>query len=97
MIRVPFNCGDQKIDYMNLMSFTEYLNVEGDKQAWLSGLNHDYRSNLREFHGGFIFPQVIIYIGNEVNITQRISSNVLVKEGQNKGIPKYVQDDFFFG
>ena len=97
MIRVPFNCGDHKIDYMNLISYDEYRGVEGDKQAWLYGLNHDYRSNLREFHGGFIFPQVIIYIGNEVKITQRISSNVLVKEGQNKGVPKYVQDDFFFG
>ena len=99
MIRVPFNCGDHKIDYMNLTSYKEYSDVEGDKQAWLYGLNHDYKSNLKEFQSGFIFPQVIVNEGNEVKITQRISKteNVIVKEGQSASVPKYVQNNIFFG
>lgn len=99
MIRVPFNCGDHKIDYMNLMTYEEYRDVEGDKQAWLYSLNHDYKSNLKEFQGGFIFPQVISSEDNEVKLTQKISktANVLVKEGQSAGVPKYVQNNIFFG
>lgn len=99
MIRVPFNCGDHKIDYMNLISYDEYRSVEGDKQAWLYSLNHDYKPNLKEFQGGFIFPQVISREGNEVKLTQKISNtaNVLVKEGQSVGVPKYVQNNIFFG